>query len=333
MIGESRRLHGIEAPDLPTHDPHDPVESAIIDRLSKNWAQRASVKRPEPDLPTLFERHKPDFPEGMIPFHGDRRYLSLPEPVKVRLRAWGWIAFNKNVIDIERDVVNPGFELLAQDVLGTGLGQSVVIALNQAMVDEQYHTLMHLNSSRITRAARGITQPDQVLPAGLKVHTQREALGEAQSARDRALTSFAFATVAEISINSYLDLIADDNTVQPVNQATARMHSRDEYCHSSIADELAQMVYTELDERDRRHVLANFGRAMDAFAGTDYSTWARIMEIESVPSGPEMVQDLRAADPVRRQLHNFAGLRRLCESLGVLDRVSFDWSLVPGTGR
>ena len=40
----------LEQPTLPEHDPHDVVESAVVARLAKNWSQRATVKKPEPQL-------------------------------------------------------------------------------------------------------------------------------------------------------------------------------------------------------------------------------------------------------------------------------------------
>ncbi|MFZ2176489.1 MAG: diiron oxygenase, partial [Rhodococcus sp. (in: high G+C Gram-positive bacteria)] len=127
---------------IPAHDPSDPVESAIIRRLSGNWGRRATVRRAEPDLDTLFDLDKHDYPDELLPFADHDTFRRLSQDQQARLRAWAWICFNKNVMDIEQYVVNPGFDLVAHDAFASGLGDTFAIAVHQAMVDEQYHTLM-----------------------------------------------------------------------------------------------------------------------------------------------------------------------------------------------
>jgi len=53
-----------QIPGLPSFDPTDVAESAIITRLAGNWRRRATVKRDEPDLDELFELARPDYPEA-----------------------------------------------------------------------------------------------------------------------------------------------------------------------------------------------------------------------------------------------------------------------------
>ncbi|MEG8179652.1 diiron oxygenase [Nocardia terpenica] len=316
----------VTPPDLPVHDPDVPIENAIIARLSRNWGRRASVKRPEPDLAEFFEPDRPDFPEAMIPFRDHPAYLRLPETTRQRLRAWGWIAFNKNVIDIEQRVVNPGFQALAEDAFGTGLGDMFTVAATQAMVDEQYHTLMHFNASVATRAGRGWALSERDLPLCLKVRSHARALDEVSSVRDRALVGLGYMTVAEISINALLELVAGDDTVQPINKTTADLHSRDEYCHSSVAAELATIVFHDLSATDRTTLLGAMARAMEAFAATDFTTWATILNRERVPDAERIIADVRADGNRKRVLQDFRGLRRLTTAWDVVDEVPFDWS-------
>ena len=102
-------------PALPEYDRADAVESAIINGLVRTWGHRATVRKPEVDLDELFDPTKADYPEDLIPFHRHDRYLALDENTQNRLRAWAWIAYNKNVMDIEQYVVNPGFGMLSRD--------------------------------------------------------------------------------------------------------------------------------------------------------------------------------------------------------------------------
>ncbi|MGW1358932.1 AurF N-oxygenase family protein [Streptomyces chartreusis] len=315
-------------PGLPAHDPTHPVESAVISRLSGNWHRRAAVKRQEPDLDDLFEPDRPDCPDSLLPFRDHPTYLALDDGTKARLRAWGWIAFNKNIQDIEQRVVNPGFALMAADAFETGLGESMTVAVTQAMVDEQYHTLMHLNASAVTRRRRGWAMPDRALPLGHKARRHEERLAAAATPALRRLDQLAYTTVAEISINAYLDLVADDDAVQPINRATADLHNRDEYCHSSIAAEIAKAAYAHLTPEHRRFFLASLADGMEAFAANDYTTWHRIVELTGVPGGRRMLQDVAASAARKRLLQDFGGLHRLCREMDVLDELPFDWSTV-----
>jgi hypothetical protein len=313
---------------LPAHDPSDQTENAVIARLAGNWHRRAAVKRPEPDLDELFEMGRPDYPEALLPFRDHPTYQDVDDATRARLLAWGWIAFNKNIMDIEQRVVNPGFTLLADDAFGTGLDETTALSVTQAMVDEQYHTLMHLNACSVTRRHRGDAMPSSFLPLAHKPRRLERALEGSSQRWERDLWTLAFTTVAEISINAQLDLVAEDDTIQPINQATAKIHSRDEYCHSSITHEIAKNTYQHLDADRRQFFLTALGEGMEAFSANDFTTWARVVELAGVPGGSEMVRDVSNDPNRKRLLQDFSGLHRLCAEMEVLDGVPFDWSTV-----
>ncbi|MFF7551473.1 diiron oxygenase [Streptomyces olivaceus] len=314
---------------LPEHDPHDAVENAVLSRLAGNWHRRATVKREEPDLDDVFELDRPDFPEALLPFREHPTYLALDDGTKARILAWGWVSFNKNIMDIEQHVVNPGFALVTQDVFDTGVDrESTALAVTQAMVDEQYHTLMHLNASAVTRRKRGWRMPETALPLAYKARRQAQRLAAAATDDERALVSLAFTTVAEISVNAHLDLVAENHDIQPVNRMTAVLHNRDEYCHASIADTLAQEAWKHFSPGQRGYFLAALADGMEAFAAHDFTTWARILDLLGVEGGQEMLRDIASASGGKRLLQDFSGLRRLCRELDVLDSLPFDWSTV-----
>lgn len=304
-------------PSLPDFDAGDPLECAVVTRLAGNWTQRASVKKPEPDMDDLFDPSALDFPEALLPFAEHPTYLRMRPEQQQRLRAWGWIAYNKNVVDVEKYVVNPGFDVLAVDKLGTGLGDWATTAVTQAMVDEQYHTLMHLNASAATRRGRGWALPSHLLPDVLSVRTRARELDLAGGRRRAALTELGFMTVAEVSITAYLDLISDDPAIQPINRATIRLHARDERCHASIASELAVLVWDTLSRDDRVHLQTAIETAMGAFSGTDYSAWQTIMDIEQVRDGHRMIADARAEMAHGSFLQDYSGIYALYRRLGV----------------
>ena len=313
----------MSTPQLPQHNPGDPVESAVIGKLAESWGQRATVKRPEPDLDELFEPDAADYPEALIPFSRDDRFAALDGKTQNRIRAWAWIAYNKSVIDIEQYVVNPGFRMLARDGFDGDLGDTRRIAVMQAMVDEEYHTLMHLNVSALTRRRRGWALHDNLLPQIRTVRAQDADVAAATSPRHAALTKLAYMTVAETSISAYLALMTTDASIQPVNRATVALHRRDELCHSSIAGELLKDVYARLGPDDRHDLVRALAAGLDAFTGSDYLTWTAILRAEGVAEADQIIHDVEAESHGQRVVQDCTAIHRLCHELGIeaeLDR-------------
>jgi alpha-N-dichloroacetyl-p-aminophenylserinol N-oxygenase len=301
---------------LPDHDPTDPVETAVIRGLVRSWPRRATVRRDEPQLdgPTmeeLFDPQRTDFPEEMLPIRGHPRYEALDEAARRRINSWAWIAYNKNVMDIEQSVVSPGFGVLFRDALGTGFSDAARTAVMQALVDEEYHTLMHLNGSALVRRRRGWSLPDRSLPDSLMVRKYRAATSSLPEGREAALVALGFSTVAETSIGEYLSVISADPNVQPVNRATVSLHRRDETAHSSVAGEMVRLVHDRLNAEDRAVLRRSLHDAVDAFTATDFGVWSAILASEQVPDGDEMLREC-ADDPARR---------RFVQDCGATDRL------------
>lgn len=329
MAQYDRRGTGPFVPALPEHDPENPIENAVINRLAGNWHRRATVKRPEPDLDDLFDLDRPDYPEGLVPFRNHPIYQALDPDVKAKVFGWALVAFNKHVMDTEQHVVNPTFTMLIDGVYDTGMPeQTLTTAITQAMVDEQYHTLMHLNASSVMRRRRGWRMPESALPIVHKATRLRQRMAEAEERWQADLSALAFTTVAEISINAYLDLMANDDVIQPISKVTATMHNRDEYCHSSIADEVAKAVYTGLDQRQRRVFQEALVDGLEAFAANNFPTWHRIVDLAGVGGGHDMLHDVEADPDAKRLMSNFRGLYQFCGELDVIDDLPFDWSTV-----
>jgi alpha-N-dichloroacetyl-p-aminophenylserinol N-oxygenase len=317
----------VQLPGLPSFDPRDTAESAIITRLAGNWRRRATVKRDEPDLDALFDADRPDYPERIIPFRDHPTWQALPDELRSRLLSWAWIAYNRHTVLAEQRVANPAFALVMEgEFPGLG-GQDMEIALAQAMVDEQYHSLMHITASALTRRKRGYAFPDSVLPESHTARTHQRLRAQCPERWQRSLTTLAFATVSEISINAYLDLLADDPDIQVVNSTTARLHNRDEYCHASISDEMARLIYDVLDAEKRRFFLDMLVAGLEAFVATDYASWTAILQTEEVPGADRMVADVQADKSSSRLVRDYTGLHSLMSEMDVLGEVDFDWGL------
>jgi hypothetical protein len=204
-------------------------------------------------------------------------------------------------------------------------GEALHRSLAQAMVDEQYHTLMHLDASALTIRQRGLSGSALDLPAPCTVRTHARLCATADHPWQPPLITLAFATVAELSINAYLNLLADDHLVQPVNSTIVRLHSRDEYCHASITAVLAETAYQHMSADRRRYFLEMLGRGLEAFAAQDYLAWQRIMALSGVRDGSRLLADAQADRSRHRLFQDHSGLRALVDRLGAAGRVDFEW--------
>ena len=88
----------VRLPGLPSFDPRDVAESAVISRLAGNWHRRATVKRGEPDIDALFDA---DRPERIIPFRDHPTWQGLPDELRSRLLSWAWIAYTRHTVVAE----------------------------------------------------------------------------------------------------------------------------------------------------------------------------------------------------------------------------------------
>ncbi|WP_432898275.1 AurF N-oxygenase family protein [Micromonospora matsumotoense] len=310
---------------LPAFDPDDPAENAVIKRLVGNWHRRAAVKRDEPDVYALFDHARPDFRDDMVPFRAHPIWEQLSDETRSRLLSWGWVAYNRNTVLIEQRIANPAFELVIGGAYPGLGGQDLELAVAQAMVDEQYHTLMHINGSAVTRRMRRGDFADRVLPDSHITQIHQAHLDRCTEPWQRSLTTLGFATVAEISINAYLDLLADDQQIQVVNSTTVRLHNRDEYCHASISGEMMKQVYEALPADRRRFLLGTVVAGLEAFVAPDFTTWETIAAFERVPGWESAAAEVREEQGGTHLVQDHSGIHTLLSEMDVLDQVEFGW--------
>jgi hypothetical protein len=297
----------------------------VIRRLAGNWYRRAAVKRDEPDLDDLFDLARPDYPARILPFGTHDAWLSAPDEARSRVLSWAWIAFNRRTITGEQQLANPAFELILENAY-PGVGDFATHrAVGQALVDEQYHIFMHRQASDVTRRRRRLALPDALLPETRTNLTHQRMCEACPDRRGRDLTTLAFATVSEVSINAYLGLLAHDPGVQPMNTVTVRTHLRDEYCHAEICREVAKTVYDGLGINERQFFLSTLTAALDAFVSTDFTTWETILEVERFPGRGEIIGDIRQGQGARRLLRDYSGIYSLLTEIDALELVEFDW--------
>ncbi|MFJ8310935.1 MULTISPECIES: diiron oxygenase [unclassified Streptomyces] len=308
------------------------VDNPVIHRLAANWKRRATVKRDDPGLLDMFDPALPDYPEEIVPFADHPTYRALAPARRDAVLTWAMIALNRNTEYSETHVVNPAFGLVLRGEFPGLWGEALEISLMQAMVDEQYHILMHRMASDMTRARRGDQFRGKELPLPYVSVTHRQLSDAATERWQRSLLTLAFATTTELSIGAYLELVANAEGVQPMNVALSRLHRHDEVCHGSISGELLKVLYPQLTGEQQRFLLDSLCRALEAYSANDYRAWGTIMRLVGVAGGAEMLRDCKAAGRTAL-LRDYSGLHRVLQELDVLDRIAFDWSSVKVSGE
>jgi hypothetical protein len=259
----------------------------------------------------------------MVPFFHHPKFQALSDELKSTVVTWGWIGYNLRTVTAEEHVVNPALSVIANQYLGKD-DWHFREAMQQTLIDEHYHTLMHLRAIERTKEERALDQDLDLPPSVtyLRLQALREELPE-QWQRD--LAAITFAVVAEISVNAYLDLLADDQSIQPQNRRVAELHNRDEYAHSKVLAEVAKVMYANMQPPQREFFARNLSVALSAFIAQDYTMWEAILTQLGVADAALIIADTRESNKNATIMRDYSGLHRLAQDLGITDTIDFDF--------
>jgi hypothetical protein len=300
------------------------VDHQLVVRLNQAWSKRATVCSPDrANVVEAFDPTRADYPERLVPFFHHPGFQALSDQLKSAVLTWGWIGYNLRTVTAEEHVVNPALSVIANQYLGAD-DWHFREAMQQTLIDEHYHTLMHLRAIERTRAERNIETMLDLPPSVtyLRLAALREELSEPWQ---RDLAAITFAVVAEISVNAYLDLLADDQTIQPQNRRVAELHNRDEYAHSKVLAEVAKVMYINMQPAQREFFARTLSQALSAFVAQDYSMWEAILTQLGVAEAAQIIDDTRESNRNATIMRDYSGLHRLAEDLGISAQIDFDF--------
>jgi hypothetical protein len=275
------------------------------------------------EVSATFDVARPDYPPKLVPFLHHPKFESLEESVRQEVLTWAWMGYNQRTITAEDCVVNPALQVVAeslQDVKDWHFHE----AIRQTLVDEHFHTLMHLRAMEATRRFRNLTK-SVALPRSVTYRRLHALKASLPLEWQQQLAGIAFATVAEISVNAFLDIIADDESIQPANRAVAQRHNRDEYAHSKVLAEISKSLYASWDKERQDFFIQILPAALDAFVAQDFSMWEAILRQLSVPHATQIIAETQDQAGNRVLLRDYSGLHRLAQEAGFLDRLAFDF--------
>lgn len=293
--------------------------------LTDSWANRVAVKVGELDPLKYYDPTIADYPPDLVPFRSDRRYARLDNATRQKLLAAAWVAYNEKTIDVEVSIVAPACISLLKGVFQGLDTAELKRVIAQTQVDEQYHILMCLDACLLTRQMHDIE--DVRIPQASVVEELKLALDRQTSPRDAHIVQMAFATVAEVTINSYLNILADAEDIQPFNREITALHRRDEFAHNKIFSTLAGRIYKQFDEHDRSVFKAAIANALEAFVRIDVRPWRDILSYLQVSEGQDIIDDCMRANPSKRIIRDFSGFRGLLQEIGVEEtEIAFDFN-------
>ncbi|MEU8433929.1 diiron oxygenase [Streptomyces sp. NPDC029216] len=317
--------HPIEA------DGHE-VGPTTLRRLAAAWPRRATVRTDMHKI-TGYEEYDPellDYPVALMPFGEHPDFRAASEDKRRRVNTLGWIAYNERVVAAEEFVVNPTFEKLGRAVFPGVDRFEVKEVVRQSYIDEVWHTYMHMLGTQRTREARQVTEePEPEHPVTNRLLYRAE--GAAGERWQKDLLYLLWTTVGEVSVNAFLDLMAQDTTVQPMHSLIARLHARDESAHGPVMIEVMKDVFVHLSREQQDFFIASLPAGITAFCAEDFDWWLKVLEFTGIPKARDIIEDSRTGGGRLSELlvTDFSGVRRLCRELGIEDRVDFD--LAAGT--
>ncbi|NEO51788.1 MAG: diiron oxygenase [Okeania sp. SIO3B5] len=295
----------------------------LLNKMVHNWSRRAQVvqaKSHNLDLnnPELaFDTTRDDFRSDLLPFKDHPAFLGAPFNIQQKILSCGWIAYNEKTVDIESKVVSPACNhIIYQEVPGVDNGVGRQIA-SDTLVDEAYHILLVMQACRITREQRGLQSLK--LPSFNLVKQMILEQGKYSEPWQKILVQIATATVSEVFISDYLNLLAKDTDIQPMNRLVVDTHRKDEMAHHSIFTNLAQCIYTELSPQQQEFFADVFPLPVRWFANSELEVWQTMLEYIGFPKTREVIADCAVTDEVNLSRIDYSGVISLAEELGVLN--------------
>lgn len=310
-------------------EPAAVVNRALVERLAKSWPGRAAVRSGQFEsavaaAAVAFDPAVPDYPHELVPFWDHPRFHAASPEQRQAVLTSAWLVYNDRVITAEEQVANPALTMVMHGAFPGADDAGMRRAVQQSLVDETFHTYIHMVAVDRTRSARGLAGPAAGWPPSVTFRRYRQACAGAGSEWERKLLALVWTVVSEVSINAYLVLLSRNDAIQPLHRLVTHLHDRDEAAHGRLMVEVAKSLYCHMTAEQRRAFTAALAPALHAFVAHDFSAWAAVLGYVGVAGADEIVADCRADPGTGTLVRDFSGLRRLAAELEILDQLDVE---------
>jgi len=293
----------------------DAKEDHISKLLSDSWANRVAVKTSDLDISSYYDTNIPDYPPGLVPFIEDYRYQNLNESTRKKVLAGAWISYNEKTINIEVSIVAPVCAFLLKGEFSGLDTETLKRVVAQTQIDEQFHILMCLDACLITRKSHNLEELK--IPESIVVRKLHQALEEIEQDRDKKIVQLSFACVAEVTINAYLNLLANDKDIQPFNKETTNLHRKDESAHHKIFKDIAKNVFAGLNFQEKKVFIEGLTQGLNAFTTIDFTAWREILLFLNIDAANDIVDQCLLSMENKRIVRDYSGIKGLLNELGI----------------
>ncbi|ADB33182.1 conserved hypothetical protein [Kribbella flavida DSM 17836] len=321
---------------MTTFAGEDTIGLATLKRLADTWPRRAAVRR---DLAIEgqageYDATLPDYPAHLMPFAEHPDFLAATPEQRDRVMSGMWLGYNQRVIATESLIANPAFELVMQRVFPGSDDRVIQQTVQQSLVDESFHTYMHMMAVNRTCDLRGIGErPKQ--PTLITYRRLQAVLAEMTEQWQRDVAVLVWGAVAETCINALLGLIARDPGVQPMHSLITKLHLRDESAHGSVIVEVVKILYARMNQSQRDVLVRCLPPALESFGVQDPMALRIELRTAGIAKADDIVADVGRGGSGTKLVRDYSGTQRLVSELGLSGQVDFDfpdrpdWALTP----
>lgn len=307
-------------------DDEPGIDRSTLRRIADAWPQRAAMatglELTETSAP--YDADVPDYPLAAVPFADHPHYLAAAPSQQDAVRTGMWLGYNERVIETERLIAEPAFALIIAGTFPGADDPLVARTVQQSLVDESFHTYMHMMALSRTKELRGITKRPP-LPVLITQRRLADALAECAEQWERDVAVLVWGAVAETCIGGLLALLARDTTVQPMHALISKLHLRDESAHGSIVVEVMRRLHAHMNQAQRTKVRQLMRPALDAFATQDPSMLHIELTEAGIPGVEQVLHDIQEKPSGRQLVLDMTGAKRMIDELGLTDDVEFDF--------
>lgn len=291
---------------------------SILAGAAGSWHKRAGIRKdawfelqgdePEPALP--------DFPLSLVPFARHPTFLALSDEAKQRILTLAWITYNHRVVEVEHLITNRAISMLTYGEIPGAEDARVRRALQQVLIDEQFHLMAHEWAVEKTYRLRGLEQRDDI-PHSIVFRRLTAAQARYAEPWKRRVLVLLWTAVSEMTINAYLSLLAKAEGIQPLHRVLSDLHDKDELVHNALFLPLTRVILRSGPAEQRRFFIEHIPEAVDAFTAHDFSSWRYIVEREAVPGGQPMIDECeqQAQSNGSRLVSDVSGVLKLQRAL------------------
>jgi hypothetical protein len=305
-------------------------DQKAIDKLSHSWLKNAGIK----DFQKLlqfdhsdFNPEIPDYSLKFVPIKEHPEFDKLLFEQKNLITTCAWLTANKRIIAIEDQIVKAGLDIIIHPHMPGS--DTIAIIARQTQLDEDYHSLFHLDAMKKTRKNRNYHDVWDI-PDPVTVIRMEQLKQKYNESWQQQIIHVVFAVVPEVSFNPFFAELATED-IQPYNKKIFDVHAKDEARHGQTLAECGKALYKGMNTKQKDFFNFIIPSAINAFLEEDWSGWEALLTHLKIKNTKDIIEDIRSKEPENPDLimAEFRPIQKLLQDMDIVDKVNFDFNRAP----